>query len=181
VHTARSFLQEELSVEQLKRDLAEPLAYVLSLAEAALTEMRSLIFELRPDSLEKQGLVVALERQADTLEARHGLEVQTDLCDEPLLPLKVKEALFRIAVEALNNVVRHAQATKVLIRLDGCTETITLQVRDDGTGFDPEDKFLGHMGLHSMQERAAQFGGRFEVESSPGHGSCITVHIPPVQ
>jgi PAS domain S-box-containing protein len=179
-HTARSVLREELPAEQLKRSLAEPLEYVLSLAEAALTEMRGLIFEMRPDSLENEGLVVALERQADTLKARHLLEVETDLCKEPPLPFEVKEALYRITSEALNNVVRHARASRVLIQLGSCTETITLQVRDDGVGFDPQDRFLGHLGLHSMRERAVQLGGDLEIESSPGRGTCITVRIPPV-
>jgi PAS domain S-box-containing protein len=179
-HTARSVLRDQLPAEQLRQELAEPLEYVLSLAEAALTEMRGLIFELRPDSLEREGLVVALERQAETLQARHMLQVELELCDEPPLPFEVKEALYRIASEALNNVVRHARASEVLIRLDSCTETITLQVRDNGVGFDPDDRFLGHLGLHSMRERAVQLGGHLETNSSPGQGTCITVRIPPV-
>jgi PAS domain S-box-containing protein len=179
-HTARNVLRDQLSAEQLRQELAEPLEYVLSLAEAALTEMRGLIFELRPDSLEKEGLVVALERQAETLQARHMLQVDLELCPEPPLPFEVREALYRIASEALNNIVRHARASKVLIRLDSCTETITLQVRDDGVGFDPDDRFLGHLGLHSMRERAVQLGGRLEIDSSLDQGTCITVRIPPV-
>jgi PAS domain S-box-containing protein len=179
-HTARSVLQDQLPAEQLRQDLAEPLDYVLSLAEAALTEMRGLIFELRPDSLEKEGLVVALERQAETLQARHMLQVDLELCDEPPLPFEVKEALYRIASEALNNIVRHARAREVLIRLDSCTETITLQIQDDGIGFDPDDNFLGHLGLHSMRERAVQLGGGLQIDSSPGQGTCVTIRIPPV-
>jgi signal transduction histidine kinase len=180
-HTAQSVLREGLPAERLKADLVEPLDYVLSLAEAALTEMRALIFELRPDSLENEGLVVALERQAETLQARHALVVETSLCDEPPLPFAVKEALYRIASEALNNVVKHARASQVLIQLDSCSETITLQVRDDGVGFAPQRDFPGHLGLHSMRERAVQLGGRLEIESAPGAGTSITVRIPPLE
>jgi signal transduction histidine kinase len=92
---------------------------------------------------------------------------------------KYKEALYRIASEALNNIVRHARASKVLIRLDSCTESIPLQVRDEGVGFDLEDRCLGHLGLHSMRERAVELDGRLEIASFPGQCTCITVRIPP--
>ena len=97
--------------------MAEPLDYVLSLAEAGLAEMRALIFELRPESLETEGLVAALEKQAAALRARHGIAVDAELCDEPDVPLEVKEALYRIAQEALHNTVKHARASRVDLRL----------------------------------------------------------------
>jgi len=168
--------------ELLDRDPAqavEPVEYVLSLAEAGLAEMRALIFELRPDSLEKEGLVAALTRQAAALRARHGLEVQAEFCDEPTLPFEVKEALYRIAQEALNNTVKHAQAAKVGIRLDDCEGQITLEVRDDGVGFDPGVEHPGHLGLHSMRERAARLGAALEIQSGPGRGTLVRVCIPP--
>src|SRR5690606_4762228 len=104
--TARTLLDRaELAAEQTET-LASPLDYVLSLAEAALTEMRALIFELRPESLAMEGLVVALTRQGDALEARHNVAVTTAFGPEPELPLSTKEALFRVAQEALHNVVK---------------------------------------------------------------------------
>jgi PAS domain S-box-containing protein len=156
---------------------AEPLEYVLSLAEAGLAETRALIFDLRPESLETEGLVAAITKQAAPLSARHGLEVHTDLCDEPALPLDIKEALYRIAQEALHNTVKHAQARRVDLRLTDRAGTIVLEVCDDGKGFHPAGSFPGHLGLRSMSERATQLGGTLQIESAPGRGTCVRAEI----
>ena len=152
--------------------------YVRSLAEAGLAEMRALLFELRPESLENEGLVVALEKQVASLQARHEIEVRATLCDEPDVPLGVKEALYRIAQEALHNTVKHARAENVGLLLKQETEGIVLEVRDDGIGFDPSGSFPGHLGLESMRERAERLGGRFEIESGLGKGTRIRASVP---
>ena len=156
---------------------AEPIEYVLSLAEAGLAETRALIFDLRPESLEIEGLVAALTKQAAPLSARHGIEVHTDLCDEPALPLDIKEALYRIAQEALHNTMKHAQARRVDVRLADQAGTIVLEVCDDGRGFNPDSSFAGHLGLRSMSERATQLGGTLQIESAPGRGTCVRAEI----
>ncbi|MCL7453142.1 MAG: histidine kinase [Anaerolineae bacterium] len=171
-HTALTYLEQDPD------QAVEPMRYVLSLADAGLAEMRALIFELRPDSLEKDGLVVALTRQAAALRARHELEVKTELCQEPDFPLEVKEALYRIAREALNNVVKHAQASRVVIRLPHPHDAAVLEVQDDGVGFDPQREYPGQMGLNSMRERAAELRGALEIESAAGEGTCLRVRIP---
>src|SRR5215211_7463085 len=79
--------------------------------------MRALIFELRPESLEKEGLVAALEKQAAAIQARHGIQVETAFGAEPDAPLEAKESLYRIAQEALHNTVKHARATNLKIEL----------------------------------------------------------------
>src|SRR5215212_4791215 len=157
---------------------ADPLDYVLSLAEAGLAEMRALIFELRPESLETEGLVAALEKQAAALRARHEIAVETSLCDEPEASLEVKEAVYRIAQEALHNTVKHARAGHVQVRMTCASELITLEVSDDGVGFDPEEDFPGHLGLRSMRERAQRLGGTLKVEATLGSGTTIRAHIP---
>ena len=157
---------------------AEPLDYVVSLAEAGLTEMRALIFELRPDALETEGLVALLDKQAAALRARHGLEVEADLGPEPGVPMPVKETLYRIAQEALHNTVKHAKASRVALRLAHGPDGTELEVGDDGVGFDPGGLFPGHLGLRSMRERAARHGAALEVESAPGQGSRTRVLIP---
>ncbi len=176
--TAGALLDRATVAPELKSSLAEPLEYILSLAEAGLAEMRALIFELRPDSLEREGLVAALTRQAAALRARHGLQVRTTSCEEPALPFEAKEALYRIAQEALNNTVRHAQARSVEIRLSVDGGEIVLALADDGVGFDPQAEYSGHMGLSSMRERAAQIRGALEIESQAGQGAVVRVRIP---
>jgi signal transduction histidine kinase len=166
---------------QLDRDptrAVEPVDYVLSLAEAGLAEMRALIFELRPESLELEGLVAGLEKQAAALRARHGVEVEADLCGEPDVPMPVKEAVSRIAQEAMHNTVKHAHAKHVALRLAFDEGVITLEVQDDGRGFDPGQTFAGHLGLRSMRERATNLGGKITIDSHEGAGARIRVSIP---
>lgn len=171
-HAARTALEREPG------EVAETLDYVLMLAEAALAEMRALIFELRPESLETEGLVSALSKQAAATQARHELVVMTDLCDEPDLPLHVKQELYRIAQEAMHNIVKHAHASQVLLRLARTDSEVVLEERDNGVGFDASASFPGHLGLHSMRERVANLGGTFEIESEQGKGTRICVRIP---
>jgi signal transduction histidine kinase len=157
---------------------AAPLDYVDSLAEAGLAEMRALIFELRPESLESEGLVSALEKQAAALRARHGINVETDPCDEPNVPLEGKEALYRIAQEALHNTIKHARASRIQIRIQCSSDHVALEICDDGIGFDPRGNFPGHLGLHSMRERIERLGGTLAVESAPGKGTEIRAWMP---
>jgi signal transduction histidine kinase len=176
--TASALLDGATIAPELKSSLAEPLDYVLSLAEAGLAEMRALIFELRPDSLEREGLVAALTRQAAALRARHKLEVHSEFCEEPALSFEAKEALYRIAQESLNNTVKHAQAGRVDICLDVRHGEIILELADDGVGFDPQAEYSGHMGLNSMRERAVQIAGTLEIVSEAGQGAVVRVRIP---
>jgi signal transduction histidine kinase len=172
VHTARTLLDRDPAL------VAEPLDDLLGLAKVGLAEMRALIFELRPESLETEGLVSALTKQGAALQARHEVAVHLDLCAEPNLPLPVKQDLYRIAQEALHNTVKHAQARQVDLCLRQAQEAVLLEVRDDGVGFDPAGAFPGHLGLHSMQERITQLGGALSIESTPGEGTTITARIP---
>jgi signal transduction histidine kinase len=170
--TARTLLDRDPS------RAADPLDYVLTLADAGLAEMRALIFELRPESLQTEGLVAALEKQMASLRARHGLVVTTRFCPEPDIPLDIKEALYRIAQEALNNTVKHARAAAVEVELTCADDRVQLRIRDNGVGFDPTASFPGHFGLRGMQERVAKHGGRVTVESTPGEGTTVAVEVP---
>jgi signal transduction histidine kinase len=154
------------------------LGEIVGLAEAGLAEMRALIFELRPESLAEEGLVAALEKQAAALQARRGIAVRAALVAEPDAPLAVKEALYRIAQEALHNTVKHARARAVDLALEASPGELVLRVSDDGRGFDPGGDFPGHLGLRSMRERAAALGGALELESAPGRGTRLRARIP---
>jgi PAS domain S-box-containing protein len=165
----------------LQRDRAqaqERVERLNELAQGALAEMRALIFELRPESLEREGLVAALQKQAAALRARHSLTVDVAECEEPEVPLEVKEALYRIAQEALNNTIKHAHASRLELRLARDDTGVSVEVRDDGVGFVTSAAFPGHLGQQSMRERAARLGGRVDVTSAPGEGTCVRAYIP---
>lgn len=158
--------------------VAEPLDYVLALAEAGMTEMRSLIFELRPESLANEGLVAALEKRVAVLRARHQLEVTAQLGTEPSLSMDLKETLYRIAQEALHNTVKHAHAKQVRLRLSVAADEVQLDVSDDGVGFDTAASPPGHLGLQSMRERTGKHHGILTLSSTRGEGTTITVVLP---
>jgi signal transduction histidine kinase len=167
--------------ELLARDptqLQEPLEYILRLSEAALAEMRALIFELRPEALEREGLIGALKHHTAVLRSRHGIVVDESIAGEPTMSWESKQALYRIAQEALHNAGRHARATRVRIVLDQDEAQIRLEVWDNGVGFDTESEHPGHFGLNTMRERATELGGSLEIESGPQDGTKIRVIVP---
>jgi signal transduction histidine kinase len=156
----------------------EPVEYVLSLAEAGIAEMRALIFELRPEALAAEGLLGALKKQAASVRARHGVAVDAELCDEPDIPLEGKEALYRIAQEALHNIVKHANASQVRMLLSVKEGEVVLEISDNGRGFEVAQDYPGHLGLKSMQERVRQLGGQVRIESAPGAGASVRARLP---
>ncbi len=160
-------------------EAAETLHELRETAQEALREMRLLIFELRPPALEKEGLAAALQARLDAVEARAGL--QTELSVEGLqrLPLPLEETLYRVAQEAINNVLKHAHARRVQVHLEFGLENVCMQVSDDGAGFEPasSDQTRG-LGLRGMAERLQPFGGALEIKSAPGGGTTVAVEIP---
>ncbi len=166
----------------LERDPASARARLETLRELqrdALAEMRALIFELRPASLESEGLDRALRTHSSAVQGRAGVAIVIETDDDAeRLPREIEAALFRIAQEALNNVVKHAAAGNVTISLERSPERACLTVSDDGVGFEVGAVPDGHMGLAGMRARAEKLGGRLEVESSPGRGTTIRVELP---
>jgi signal transduction histidine kinase len=141
--------------------------------------MRALIFELRPGALEAEGLVAALTKQAAAVTAREQLVVVVHgpgVWDR--LDPTVEEHLYRIALEALNNAVKHATATRVEVDLTISDTTLELRVSDDGAGFDPGLDRPGHLGLRTMRERTDAIGATFGIDSASGRGSTIIVTLP---
>ena len=141
--------------------------------------MRALIFELRPGNLEQDGLLTALRTHSAALQGRIGLPivVTSDLTER--LPLAIEEVLYRIAQEALHNVVKHAAARQVELAVDRRGASVVLRVRDDGKGFDAATVPDGHLGLAGMRARAEKIGARFAVDARPGQGTTIEVTVPP--
>ncbi len=148
------------------------------IAQQALREMRLLVYQLRPLVLKREGLVGALQQRLDAVEKRAGVDARL-LVDEPLeLPAEIEEGLYRIAQEALNNALKHATPALVTVRIQAGGHGLTLEVSDDGRGFDPDavrDK--GGMGLVNMRTRAERLGGSFALVSAPGEGTTVRVRV----
>ena len=172
-HTARGALEDD------PEQAVASIDYVLALSEAGLAEMRALIFELRPESMELEGLVAALSRQVAVLRTRYKLTVHVDLEKEPDLSLEMKQALYRIAQEALHNIVRHARASVVELRLAGQANEIMLEVRDNGLGLtNAQVTQRQSLGLAGMRERASILGGQLSIDIAPGQGTVVTLQVP---
>jgi len=158
---------------------AENLHKLRGTAKEALGEMRMLIFELRPPILAEQGLAAALGARLEAVEGRAGLQTELHAEGEGRLPADVEEGLYRIAVEALNNALRHARARCISVSLRFGHEATSLEVADDGIGFDPAAiRRSGGQGLQGMAERAEQLGGTLTVDSTPGTGARVRVVVP---
>jgi signal transduction histidine kinase len=142
--------------------------------------MRALIFELRPGALAEEGLGAALSKHAAAVTAREGLQIEVRVPEHRLaIPVEQEEHLYRLAQEALNNVVKHASAEHAWVELESGAGSIMLTVRDDGGGFEPTHRRPGHLGLRTMEDRATRVGGRLAVESAPGKGTTVRVEVPP--
>jgi signal transduction histidine kinase len=142
--------------------------------QAAVADVRRMVRGLRPPVLEDLGLAAALRAHADRL---GPLEVELELPQSPItLPAAVELALYRIATEALTNVVRHAHARhcRLCVRIDG--DEVALAILDDGRGL-ASDATPG-VGLRSMRERAAELGGRVELTAGPSGGLAVDVRLP---
>ncbi|MCS6880680.1 MAG: sensor histidine kinase [Oscillochloridaceae bacterium] len=148
-------------------------------ARRALEETRSLIFALRPAALDGRGLAPALRDLVPALRERQGLYVTLRITGERPLPLEHEQALFRIVQEALANVARHSGVREAEVVLHYNDDVVTLEVRDEGRGFDPDAaRNPRAIGLHSMTERAEALGGRIAIRSAPNQGTTIAVTLP---
>jgi signal transduction histidine kinase len=152
------------------------------LASQSLTELQRMIADLRPSHLDDLGLPAALRWYGKEIQTRAPLEVTVDVAGASRpIPTEVATALFRVAQEALTNVVKHAQAQHAKVRLVFQESDVSLAVEDDGIGFDPEGLQRGkraRWGLLGMEERAGLLGGNLWLHSGPGRGTLVEVTIP---
>jgi signal transduction histidine kinase len=145
----------------------------------SIAGMRDLIFELRPTTIDHDGLVPALRQLVDHLVPDVARSVEDRLEREP--PSETRIILYRIAQEALMNMRKHAHAATVEVSLDERDGGYALRIRDDGVGFSPPPALqssAGHLGLSSMRERAEMARGTCRVESAPGEGTTVEVWLP---
>lgn len=142
-----------------------------------------MLFTLRPVVLETQGLAAALEQYADRLRQTERLTVEVDPGSyEGQLSKEAESVVFAVVEEAVGNAKKHADADRILVRLRVDTHLFTVEIQDDGVGFDVESaqrrREAGHMGLLNMEERAELVGGRCSFQSQPGAGTIVRVDIP---
>jgi signal transduction histidine kinase len=158
--------------------VAQELQAIGDLTRGAQTEMRSLIFELGHDQIEA-GLVAALEKHAARIGNGYGPAVTVDGPGEALaVSPRVELQLFNIGREALANVAKHAHATAATVTVETTRESLVVEVRDDGLGFDPTRVGSGHFGLESMRGRASEIGAELTIASSAGRGTVVRVEVP---
>jgi signal transduction histidine kinase len=168
--------QFALIAAQLEPDqdaLRERMDAGIALCAQTLEDTRVLSRLLRPQVLDDLGLESALQWLSRTLGEAGGLHVELDLATPPMLDPDLQTVVFRIAQEALGNVVRHARASNATVRLDALGNWLQLVIEDDGTGFDVVTALAagsaGHSaGLTGMRDRARLYGGELHIESSPG-------------
>ncbi|MEP6469236.1 MAG: sensor histidine kinase, partial [Chloroflexota bacterium] len=145
---------------------------------AVIRDIRHFIFGLRPLLLDSGSLFEGLEALADELRRNTRAEIELTGEDPPGLPLAVVAELLAIAREALANVARHSNATRVIVGLDSTEGEVRLQITDDGIGLRPEAQVgRGHNGLANMRTRTEALDGSFEIESSPDAGTRIIVTV----
>jgi PAS domain S-box-containing protein len=158
------------------------LGYLTRLGEVshqALKEMRLLVYELRTAALEKEGLVAALQQRLEAVEKRAGVQARLLVEEMVELPALVEEGLYRIAQEALNNILKHAAASSVIVRLKTNSQWVELEVIDNGRAFEPTSPGNGGgIGLASMRERAERLGGSLTIISKPGEGTRVIAKAP---
>lgn len=149
-----------------------------NMAREAMLDMRMLIFELHPPTLEEEGLASALQIRLEAVEARSGIQTEIQVEGDTRMPLAVEEELYRIAQEALNNAIKHARAQQVIVRLHANSDYFCLEVQDDGRGFDPAAaKQSGGLGLRSIEERVQRINGKLTMDSGPGEGTILRVEV----
>jgi formate dehydrogenase gamma subunit len=167
-----------------KGGIQEKLAELRELAVETLEDVHRLIYDLRPSVLDDLGLAAGLRWYAENRLQPAGVRVRVMVTgEEKRMPTEVETALFRIGQEAISNAVRHAQAAYVLVSLDFQDGSVTLEVEDDGVGFDVPsvtDSSAPRLGwgILGMQERAILLGGTTEIISEPGSGTLVKVSIP---
>jgi signal transduction histidine kinase len=172
--------------DQIERDPTEGAAQaraVAAQAERALLDLRQVLIELRPAALAEHGIAEALESRCREWGQAHNIAVEcvVALGEQPVSQ-SVEDVAYRVAQEALGNIVRHAGARHVSVALMVGRARLTLSITDDGGGFDPAASApAGHLGLVGMRERARAVGGSLDVDSEPGRGTTLRLSVPLAQ
>ena len=174
----------ETELPQDENALFEKIGETRQLAQNTLSNLRQIVYGLRPSILDDLGLIPAIRWYARTNLENAGILVEINANGEvESLPPEINATLFRITQEAINNILRHSEAQNVAIIFSHEGENIRLEILDDGQGFDlstvkEQALQLQHIGLLGMQERAELVGGSTELSSEPGKGTKVLIRVP---
>ena len=184
---ADALLQTDLSgmaAQSNPAQIASDLKELRTILERAMREVREFMTDLRRQDTQDSGLRAALEAMGKEFERRNAIPVRlVSAGDDAHLPSSVRHAILAIARQALTNVRAHAQATAVTIRAEITEQECAASITDDGVGFDlvayrSRPPGAHHLGLTSLEERAALVGGRLQIDTAPGRGTTVSVTIP---
>ncbi|MGB0389228.1 MAG: sensor histidine kinase [Ardenticatenaceae bacterium] len=152
----------------------EMLDGALAATRSGLQETRRALKALRATPLENLGLLLAIRELAESAAERGKLELELSFTDPlPFLTAEISQCIYRVAQEAITNVLYHANAKRLSVEIRGNNDEVQLKIEDDGVGFDVNRQYTGHWGVQGMRERAQQVGGRLEIKSQPHHGTTI--------
>jgi len=158
--------------------VGENLDDLKKLSREAISDLRLLIYQMRPSELEEDGLVTALRSRLRTVESRAGFKVQFEPIGEVVLTVEQENEIYWIAQEILNNILKHAQANEVRVRLEGQAGFFKMMIEDDGVGFEPDNVGGGGgQGLRNIRERAEKIGAACVISSMPGQGTKVHIGI----
>jgi signal transduction histidine kinase len=145
------------------------------LTRGALAEMRTMLLEMRPESLERVDIKSLLTQLADAFNGRVRVPVNLTIQGDCELTHEVKLVFYRVAQEALNNIAKHSGARQVNLRLECQPGQMNLRIKDDGLGFDPNSITSDHLGIAIMRERADSIGAILNIDSQAGEGTTIAL------
>jgi two-component system NarL family sensor kinase len=176
---AADLLLEDSAAPERRQRGHQSVQRALDLARANLDEARRSVLDLRAAPLEGRPLTEALALMAEECQARSGIKVAFEAIGGGIpLPTRIEVGLYRIAQEALTNIVSHARARNIYFQIEVSLDQARLIIEDDGIGFNPDHIPEGHFGLAGMSERAHLLGGQLEVQSNLGAGTRLQVIIP---
>ncbi|PRO65675.1 sensor histidine kinase [Alkalicoccus urumqiensis] len=168
-------VMDKQGVEQARVEIRD----LKKMVKDSLAEVRRIIYDLRPMTLDDLGLLPTLVKYLKNVEERSGIHVElTNLGKEIRYPPEMEVAIFRFVQEAVQNAVKHSGADAIRVKLDVKDNLVTAVIKDNGRGFDLDQKKEGSFGLVGMKERINMLDGKISIESSPGKGTLIIVQIP---
>ncbi|MCF6408916.1 HAMP domain-containing sensor histidine kinase [Pseudalkalibacillus salsuginis] len=154
------------------------LEQVVEMANKAQGEMRALLLHLRPIDLSGEKLHSGIQELVNELQQKSGIEIHSEIDEIPDVSRGIEDHLFRLMQEGLANALRHSQASKITVKLDSIQKHIRIHLRDNGVGFDLNQKKKTSYGLKTMQERCDDIGGTFSITTAKGQGTAIDVRVP---